>query len=401
MACAASTCEVVLVGETTCGKPYGFQRKDNCGYAFFPIEFQGFNAKNFGDYTTGFAPTCTVADDPDIALGTPEEPLLKAALSHVDTGSCPPGTASTSSRGVQSLDLRSASSRGFPPPRRAPVAQSQESMRTASAGMKPLASWPAASRRGISGVLTDIDDTLTTEGEVTADALRALDDLRAAGVHVIPITGRPVGWSEPFALRLAGGRHRGGERRGRAVAQARRARCASSTSRTQQARRQFRAHAAGRAAHRSRSAGRHAGARQRGARDRHRHRPQRIRAAAAGALAQVVSLMRDEGMNATVSSIHINGWFGDHNKLSGARWIVRELLGRELDEEIDRWVYVGDSTNDVLMFEHFPHSVGVANIRRFEAELSHPPALHHAGRTRRRLRRGGAGDPAAADGQAR
>ena len=102
--------EVVLVGETTCGKPYGFQRKDNCGYAFFPIEFQGFNAKNFGEYTTGFAPTCTVADDPSIALGTPEEALLKAALSHIDTGSCPPGTATTSNRGVQSLDLRSASS---------------------------------------------------------------------------------------------------------------------------------------------------------------------------------------------------------------------------------------------------------------------------------------------------
>jgi hypothetical protein len=102
--------QVVLVGETTCGKPYGFQRKDNCSYAYFPIEFQGFNAKNFGDYTTGFAPTCTVSDDPDIALGTPDEALLKAALSHVDTGSCPPGTATTSNKGVQSLDLRSASS---------------------------------------------------------------------------------------------------------------------------------------------------------------------------------------------------------------------------------------------------------------------------------------------------
>jgi hypothetical protein len=99
--------EVVLVGETTCGKPYGFQRKDNCGFAYFPIEFQGFNAKNFGDYTAGFAPTCTVADDPAITLGTPEEALLKAALSHADTGSCPPGTATTSNRGVQSLDLRS------------------------------------------------------------------------------------------------------------------------------------------------------------------------------------------------------------------------------------------------------------------------------------------------------
>ena len=90
-------------------------------------------------------------------------------------------------------------------------------------------------------------------------------------------------------------------------------------------------------------------------------------------IAKIVRLMQDEGMNATVSSIHINGWFGNHNKLSGARWIVRELFGRDLDEEVDQWVYVGDSTNDVLMFEHFPHSVGVANIRRFESQLTHPP----------------------------
>ena len=83
--------------------------------------------------------------------------------------------------------------------------------------------------------------------------------------------------------------------------------------------------------------------------------------------------MQREGMNATVSSIHINGWFGGHNKLSGARWAVRELLARELDAEIGHWVYVGDSTNDVLMFEHFPHSVGVANILRFAGQLSHEP----------------------------
>jgi hypothetical protein len=79
-------------------------------------------------------------------------------------------------------------------------------------------------------------------------------------------------------------------------------------------------------------------------------------------------------MNATVSSIHVNGWYGSHHKLSGARWAVRALLGRELDAELERWVYVGDSTNDVLMFEHFPHSVGVANIRRFEDELAFKPA---------------------------
>jgi hydroxymethylpyrimidine pyrophosphatase-like HAD family hydrolase len=91
------------------------------------------------------------------------------------------------------------------------------------------------------------------------------------------------------------------------------------------------------------------------------------------AIDRVVALMRSEGMNATVSSIHINGWYGDHDKRVGARWVVRELLQRDLDAELEHWVYVGDSTNDVLMFEHFPHSIGVANIRRFEAQLSHPP----------------------------
>ncbi|MDP3171142.1 MAG: HAD hydrolase family protein, partial [Polaromonas sp.] len=66
--------------------------------------------------------------------------------------------------------------------------------------MLPLALWPAADRLRITGVFTDIDDTLTTEGAITADALQALSDLKAAGLQVIPITGRPVGWSEPFAL---------------------------------------------------------------------------------------------------------------------------------------------------------------------------------------------------------
>jgi HAD superfamily hydrolase (TIGR01484 family) len=90
-------------------------------------------------------------------------------------------------------------------------------------------------------------------------------------------------------------------------------------------------------------------------------------------IAQVVQIMRAEGMNATVSSIHINGWFGTHNKLEGARWIVRELFGRDLQGETPQWAYVGDSTNDELMFQHFTHSVGVANIRRFAPLMTHLP----------------------------
>ncbi|RYY60243.1 MAG: HAD family hydrolase, partial [Comamonadaceae bacterium] len=87
----------------------------------------------------------------------------------------------------------------------------------------------------------------------------------------------------------------------------------------------------------------------------------------------VVSLMRSEGMHATVSSIHINGWFGAHNKLEGARWIVHQLWQRDLDAEMPSWAYVGDSTNDQLMFKTFANSIGVANIARFVPHLAHLP----------------------------
>ena len=91
-------------------------------------------------------------------------------------------------------------------------------------------------------------------------------------------------------------------------------------------------------------------------------------------IAAALAVMRTAGMSASVSSIHINGWFGAHTKLSGAQWIVRRRLGRSLDAERAHWVYVGDSTNDELMFGHFPLSVGVANLLAFAEALTVWPA---------------------------
>ncbi len=86
--------DVVIIGQTTCGKPYGFSGFDNCGLSYFPIEFQGVNAAGFGDYANGFAPTCALSDDFDNALGAPSERLLSAALKYIDTGMCPAPGAS-------------------------------------------------------------------------------------------------------------------------------------------------------------------------------------------------------------------------------------------------------------------------------------------------------------------
>jgi carboxyl-terminal processing protease len=86
--------EVIQIGTTTCGKPYGFFPEDNCGTTFFAIQFQGVNNKGFGDYADGFAPGgllhgCVVPDDFTHALGDPAERRLAAALSYRTNGTCP------------------------------------------------------------------------------------------------------------------------------------------------------------------------------------------------------------------------------------------------------------------------------------------------------------------------
>jgi HAD superfamily hydrolase (TIGR01484 family) len=236
-----------------------------------------------------------------------------------------------------------------------------------------LSDWPLADRTRIHGVLTDIDDTLTTDGALTPDALAALHALRAAGLPVFAITGRPAGWSEPFArawpvdaivaengavalwrgadgalqkayLQDAATRHANFLQL-QAVAQRVLAELPHATLSQDSAGRE------------TDIAIDHSEFAHLGEAD----------------IDHVVQIMRAGGLNATVSSIHINGWIGDHDKLAGARWIVREHLGRDLDAERAHWVYVGDSTNDATMFGHFPHSVGVANVARFWDRLAQRP----------------------------
>jgi HAD superfamily hydrolase (TIGR01484 family) len=236
-----------------------------------------------------------------------------------------------------------------------------------------LSQWPAAARTPVHGVLTDIDDTLTTAGAITPEALAALHRLRAAGLPVFAITGRPAGWSEAFALawpvnaivaengavalsRGANGQLQKAYLQTEPVRRVNFARLQAVAQHILQTLPQARLA--------TDSPGRETDIAIDHSEFAHLGEPE---------IAQVVALMREGGLNATVSSIHINGWIGGHDKLEGARWIVREHLGRELDDELERWVYVGDSTNDARMFGHFPHSVGVANVARFLPALSHPP----------------------------
>ena len=249
--------------------------------------------------------------------------------------------------------------------------------------LAPLADWSPAARTGLLGVMTDIDDTLTTDGAITADALQALHALQQAGLAVIAITGRPMGWSEPFAQSWPVDAIVAENGAVALVSSSRNSLPPSKVSDSQLLK-IYRQSAATRAAnftrmqqvltrierevpgavHTTDSVGRETDIAIDHSELTHLSETQ---------IAAVVALMRSEGMHATVSSIHINGWYGAHNKLEGARWIVQQLWGRTLDDEMRRWAYVGDSTNDQLMFQAFDNSIGVANVQRFVPQLIHLP----------------------------
>jgi hydroxymethylpyrimidine pyrophosphatase-like HAD family hydrolase len=88
---------------------------------------------------------------------------------------------------------------------------------------------------------------------------------------------------------------------------------------------------------------------------------------------RIAALMREAGLTARVSSIHVNGWFGAYDKLAMTRRLFAERFGQDLDAANREVVFVGDSPNDAPMFGYFEKSVGVANVRRFKAQLAEAP----------------------------
>jgi HAD superfamily hydrolase (TIGR01484 family) len=243
---------------------------------------------------------------------------------------------------------------------------------------RDVSSSPHEAWAGVRGVFTDIDDTLTRNGAIEPPALEALHALQRADVPVIAITGRPLGWSEPFARAWpvaaivpengAVALLRDGDSLHTEYAQDAATR-ERNAARLEQVAARVLAEVPGATLARD-SAGRVTDIAIDHAEFAHLDD---------AAIERVVAIMRAEGMTATVSSIHVNGWFGGHDKLSGARWMVQRLFGRSLDDERERWVYVGDSTNDQAMFGYFPLSVGVANLREFAAQLTVWPAYITAG----------------------
>ena len=228
--------------------------------------------------------------------------------------------------------------------------------------MKPLAALDA---RAVRFVLLDVDETLTTRGKLGAQAYGALEALQRAGKKVIPVTGRPAGWCDHIARMwpvdaVVG--ENGAFYFWFAEGKLGKRFVDDGPTRARQRRELQKL---------SKSILRQVPGAALASDQPYRETDlaidycEDVPPLPPEAVERIVALMRGAGLNAKVSSIHVNGWFGRYDKLATARRLFTERFGVDLGAENRHAVYAGDSPNDAPMFAFFDHSVGVANVRRF------------------------------------
>lgn len=236
--------------------------------------------------------------------------------------------------------------------------------------MKPLAELDA---RGVRAVLFDIDDTLTTRGKLTAEAYGALETLQRCGKRTVAVTGRPAGWCDHLARMWPVDAVIGengafyflfkGSKLQRHYCNAPDVR-ARNRERLMQIGKTIVSAVPGCAI---------AGDQPYRETDLAIDYCEDVAALPLEVAERIAELMREAGLHAKVSSIHVNGWLGEYDKLVMARQLFTREFGMDLDRERTDLVYVGDSPNDAPMFAFFPKSVGVANVRRFVGRLDSAP----------------------------
>lgn len=247
--------------------------------------------------------------------------------------------------------------------------------------MQPLTEAPREMLAGVEAVLTDIDDTLTLHGRLPAEAYAALWTLERAGIKVIPITGRPAGWCDLIARQwpVDGVVGENGafyfrydntaKRMIRVYAQTAEERRANAARLWTIAGRVLK-HFPG-AAIASDQAYREIDI----AIDFCEDVPPLPLATAQ----EIAKAFHAEGAAAKVSSIHVNAWFGSHDKLTMSRRFLAEVFDIDIETKLRHIAYCGDSPNDAPMYAVFPLGIGVANVKPFAKIMPHLPRYVTAG----------------------
>jgi HAD superfamily hydrolase (TIGR01484 family) len=227
----------------------------------------------------------------------------------------------------------------------------------------------------VRGVLFDIDDTFTLEGRLIAEAFSALWEMHDRGLKLVPITGRPAGWCDHIARMWPvdgvvgenGAFYYWYDRKAGKL----RHRYIFSPAEMQVNRGKLEAI-------RDEVLRRVPGARLSA------DQPYRIFDLAIDfnedvprlreeEVEEICRIFREHGASYKISSIHVNGWFGDYNKLSTAKLFLQERFNQPWPGASGAFIFAGDSPNDEPMFEALKLTVGVANVREFAGSMKHLP----------------------------
>lgn len=243
--------------------------------------------------------------------------------------------------------------------------------------MKKWSEFPANIARKIRVVFTDIDDTLSTKGKILPEAYTALWNLFRGGIDIVPITGRSAGWVDHIArmwpvkgvigengafyayMDNSGKISKLKKRYYLKPEQAKQASIKFEDIKREVFTRFPTCKVASDQNYRDFDL----------AIDFCEDVPPLNRAQ----IQEIVNIFEKYGANTKISSIHVNGWFGTYDKLTMTKIFCEEVLNFSLDLQADRAIFIGDSPNDQPMFEFFPNSVGVQNIKNFLSEISCKP----------------------------
>ena len=242
--------------------------------------------------------------------------------------------------------------------------------------MQSLSQFPADHLKKIKYVLCDIDDTVSTHGRLTAEAYGALWRLHDNGLVVVPVTGRPAGWCDHLArmwpVAAIVGENGAFYFRYDSSSKTFQKRFVDDVKTRKKNRRRITQIAkiilgdVPGCALASDQLYREA--------DIAIDFCEDVTPLSASDISRIVLLMEQNGMTAKVSSIHVNGWIGNYDKLTMTKRLMAEVFDCHIESEKDKFVFVGDSPNDQPMFHYFPNAVGVANLKNFESQLRHKPA---------------------------
>ncbi len=242
--------------------------------------------------------------------------------------------------------------------------------------MKPFEQFPANLKKNIRYILTDIDDTLTMNGRLPAIVFAAMERLQASERRVIPITGRPAGWCDhiarmwpvdglvgengAFFFRYDDDLRKMQRRYFKSEAQRSADRKKLEKLKIEILKKVPGCRVAADQAYREA--------------DLAIDYCEDIVRLPMKAVDEIVRCFENAGAHAKVSSIHVNGWFGEYDKLTMTRILFEEVFRENLEAIKSAVIFIGDSPNDSPMFAYFPNSVGVANVLRFKERLTSKPA---------------------------